>query len=1521
MIRTTAGQFLINEALPEPLRDYNRVLDKKGMQALLRDVAQKHPEQYREVSKKLADIGRETSTRTGGNSFGLAHMKKSAAGRAVQQKLQAKVQRILDAETWPTVKDGVKFDTPMTEQMRNDLIVRAAGDEMEPQQEAVFKEALAAKNPLAVQLIGAGRGNKMNLSSLLGSDLLYSDQRDNAIPLPVLRSYSQGLTPAEYWAGTYGARRGVMATKFATQDAGFLSKQLNQVSHRLVVEADDEDDQPEVDENGKPIPRVARGVPMDTDDMDNEGALLAADVTDKDGNVLYKRNTVLSPKILKNLTAQGKKRILVRSPMVGGTPNGGVYARDVGVREKGVIPGRGEMVGLTAAQALSEPISQGQLSAKHSGGVTGQEKAVSGFQAIDQQIQVPKTFKGGAAHTEEDGVVERVEAAPQGGHYVFVNGKEHYVPRGAKPSVKRGDTVEAGDVISDGAPNPAIITQHKGVGEGRRYFVKSFRDALGTAGVKGHRRNVELLSRGLINHVRLTAETGDHVPDDVVPYSTLEKTWKPRDGHTVSPLKAAVGQYLERPVLHYTIGTKIRPSMLRDLEEFGVKDVAVHKDPPPFQSEMIRGMNNLRHDPDPFTRMYGSGLKASLLDATHRGAVSDELGTSFVPGLARAVDFGRQGVVRQPAAGTVPPPEGQPLPKVTRGVQEFKPFKPAPAPAPLPVAKPPEQPKSPSRWGSLFKISTDAARTRELIKQAQNPAVPAAPAAPVGGGMTPSTTLKPPAPAGGNPLTPGGGPGGAPGGVAPLTGTTAATPAGSATTAGIAAKAQQSNNQPLNPLQGAAVNNPFALSSGYQGGTNAVTDQTSAQAFSQGDVTGLDPHGMATLMGWNSMGGYTKNPSAYQIDRPQPQGYGPGGRGGMPGMGGFGGDFGFIGGEGGGQPGGDPQAAGPSRFDRAMAWMGDKDGRRVNLATDSLNAAFSYNPVGVVINAGVDGYDVYDKARKGYEQGGWQGAEQAVHQRGLDKAQTTNDYLARPFQAKSVGEGLEEAAYTLGHVVAKPLHVVDNVNTIVSGSNKLNTEVGEAIHDWKMVGRGQDDTDRMEWVGLQRRIDQYNKNPTGSGFKPEDIQAAQARIAELAKKHPDHNMNKRNVAAEVRKELDRLKQVDYDKWSKSPEGQAHWKAKADADNKAWMIKNYPDQVPGTPEYAAKQEFERKREENYKLSKLRDQPIIGASNTRLPRADATGRDYTLPELEAMEAEKVKKFHAVNDQTPLAPEEVAKYKALGYAPGQPSFEALRETAAKDMIEFHPTPELFQIHDELDKIFLLPPEEQAKAFGSAEEAKKLQELSKRERTRWAAAKAGKATDDDVYGYMRRNPTAFGGGQAPVAPGEPAKQNQFFGVPTGALPGTAVEAVGKHYSNTKEALTTAVVSPAVVAKFEAAGLKPGTPAFEAARAEAVKAYEPYQDDFTFGVKHWGDLIPHMEQNKTLKPEDLVQLKALHADNVARVEAAKVGKVPDADVYRYLQYKQSTRPQPAPQPAPPPLVKGGSLLTDPGLVRFLFRR
>lgn len=612
MLKTTLGQVLINSALPADLRDYSRVLNKKNMVALGTEIAKRYPDKYREITRNLQDVGRETSYTTNGLSVGLDAIKPTISALKKQHEVRQRLRAIL-------------ADRAADDKTRNMRILELTSNAQKELIDAVYKDAEEQDNPLFHQVSGGIKGNKFQLNSLLGADLQYVDHKNDPIPIPVMRSYSQGLRPVEYFAGAFGTRKGLIDLKTATSDAGFFAKQLTQMNHRLLVTADDDDNADDT-----------RGYPSDVDDVDNEGALLARGVGP------YKRNTVLTPKILKDLKGLGIKDILVRSPTVGGPEDGGVYAKDVGYREKNRLPPIGDYVGIAAAQALAEPVTQSQISSKHSGGVGG-AGAISGFKALNALVQVPEKYPNGATHAEIDGTVQEIRPAPQGGNYVVIEGHEHYVPTNIPVTVKRGDAVEAGDVVSEGMPSPKEIVRHKGIGEGRRYFVQAMRQVMGNSGIGAHRRNIELLSRGLINHVRLTDEYGDYVPDDVVPYSMIERNWQPRAGSVRSAPNTLRGHYLEKPVLHYSIGTKIGKSVLDNLNKYGIKEIEAHKEPPPFEPEMVRGMANIASDPDWMTRMLGSYQQKSLLQATHRGGVSDTAGTSFVPTLARGETFGLGG--------------------------------------------------------------------------------------------------------------------------------------------------------------------------------------------------------------------------------------------------------------------------------------------------------------------------------------------------------------------------------------------------------------------------------------------------------------------------------------------------------------------------------------------------------------------------------------------------------------------------------------------------------------------------------------------------------------------------------------------------------------------------------------------------------------------------------------------------------------------------------------------------------------
>ena len=159
-VKATVGQVLINDALPKDMRDHQRVLDKKGLNSLLEELAEKHPDKYRQVTAALQDVGKDACYTTNGNSFGLAHLRKSLWVKKRHLSVVKKLRSLLD-------------DNSLTDQRRNEEIIKLIGRTTSEQHEPILEESLAENNPLALQVISGARGNKINLSSLRGSEGLY----------------------------------------------------------------------------------------------------------------------------------------------------------------------------------------------------------------------------------------------------------------------------------------------------------------------------------------------------------------------------------------------------------------------------------------------------------------------------------------------------------------------------------------------------------------------------------------------------------------------------------------------------------------------------------------------------------------------------------------------------------------------------------------------------------------------------------------------------------------------------------------------------------------------------------------------------------------------------------------------------------------------------------------------------------------------------------------------------------------------------------------------------------------------------------------------------------------------------------------------------------------------------------------------------------------------------------------------------------------------------------------------------
>jgi hypothetical protein len=282
---------------------------------------------------------------------------------------------------------------------------------------------------------------------------------------------------------------------------------------------------------------------------------------------------------------------------------------------------------------------------KHVAGMASAKKDISGLRYIEQFAQSPEEFLDRAAVAEEDGTVSAITEAPQGGTYITVGSTQQYVPPGTLVSVKVGDAVEAGDQLSDGLVDPEDIIRLRGIGEGRRYYADRLTQLLKDSGVATDRRNVETLARGHVDHVRVDDPEGlsEYLPDDIASYSRLATRWTPPESTMKFKPDAAVGKYLQTPVLHYTIGTRVTPKIAKHLKDRGRAEVYASEEAPGFVPEMQR-LRTAGHnqDEDFIAGMTGSYLKAHVQDSVIRGKdANPESNVHYAGPLSRGTDFGK----------------------------------------------------------------------------------------------------------------------------------------------------------------------------------------------------------------------------------------------------------------------------------------------------------------------------------------------------------------------------------------------------------------------------------------------------------------------------------------------------------------------------------------------------------------------------------------------------------------------------------------------------------------------------------------------------------------------------------------------------------------------------------------------------------------------------------------------------------------------------------------------------------------
>jgi hypothetical protein len=282
-------------------------------------------------------------------------------------------------------------------------------------------------------------------------------------------------------------------------------------------------------------------------------------------------------------------------------------------------------------------------SAKHTGGQAVQRGEYGGFEILSQFVQSPKEYKHKSITADEEGQVSQIEDAPQGGWNVFVNNKPYYVRPEYPLTVKVGDYVEAGAPISEGIIDARDVVEKVGLGAGRKYWSDRLQKIYKDSGLYADKKNIEIVARGALDTVNIEEDIDgiDAYVDDTVNYNKLKKSWKPTAATKLST-DMAKNKYLAKDTLHHTIGTKITPTIQKELNEVGITEVDALDKPPPFKPNMDRLRTVSHYNDDWLAGLSTSYLKKQLEESTLRAATTDIASNQhWAPRIAVGVGFGQ----------------------------------------------------------------------------------------------------------------------------------------------------------------------------------------------------------------------------------------------------------------------------------------------------------------------------------------------------------------------------------------------------------------------------------------------------------------------------------------------------------------------------------------------------------------------------------------------------------------------------------------------------------------------------------------------------------------------------------------------------------------------------------------------------------------------------------------------------------------------------------------------------------------
>ena len=530
LIESTLGRLIFNEIIPQDLgfvdrTDMNEILEpevnfhvgKKQLKKILDKCINTHgATKTAEVLDNIKSMGYRYSTR-GAITVSVSDMTVPAAKKGLLEDAQKTVDKI-------TKMFGRGL---MTEEERYKATV-SVWEEADKKLTKALLDGLDKYNNIYMMADSGARGSDQQIKQLAGMRGLMADTSGRTIELPIKSNFREGLDVLEYFISAHGARKGLSDTALRTADSGYLTRRLVDVSQDIIIRevdcCEDMDEKP-----GMYVEAFMEGNEVIESFQERiTGRYAAESIFDADGNMIVKKNHMITPKRAENIMKNGvdadgrpfheegstkarrDAKLKIRT-ILSCKSHLGVCAKCYGANmATGQAVQVGEAVGIIAAQSIGEPGTQLTMRTFHTGGVAGGD-ITQGLPRVEELFEARKP-KGLAIIAEFGGEVQIRDTKKK--REVVITDKEtgetkaYLIPYGSRIKVQDGQMLEAGDELTEGSVNPHDILKIKGVRAVQDYMLREVQRVYRLQGVEINDKHIEVIVRQMLKKIRIE-QSGD----------------------------------------------------------------------------------------------------------------------------------------------------------------------------------------------------------------------------------------------------------------------------------------------------------------------------------------------------------------------------------------------------------------------------------------------------------------------------------------------------------------------------------------------------------------------------------------------------------------------------------------------------------------------------------------------------------------------------------------------------------------------------------------------------------------------------------------------------------------------------------------------------------------------------------------------------------------------------------------------------------------------------------------------------